>query len=205
MMKDRLSGQIDLAGLFGTGAAPLSIKTLALQGDDVARDAEAICAIIGSPSFRDGGVAGISRPAGLAAEVLKAWHRSGVDLASQLHGSYALAIVDTARQCAFLATDRFAIETLCYRADGQMLTFADRADRVPGHGGELDPQAIFDYLYFHMIPAPRTIFRQGTPAAGGAFAAGRPQRCACAAPLATAVRRTNTVNPLPRHATASAT
>jgi hypothetical protein len=49
MMKDRLSGQIDLAGLFGTGAAPLSIKTLALQGDDVARDAEAICAVIGSP------------------------------------------------------------------------------------------------------------------------------------------------------------
>jgi asparagine synthase (glutamine-hydrolysing) len=160
MMKDRLSGQIDLAGLFGTGAAPLSIKTLALQGDDVARDAEAICAVIGSPSFREGGVAGISRPGGLAAEVLKAWHRSGVDVASQLHGSYALAIVDTARQCAFLATDRFAIETLCYRADGQMLAFADRADRVPGHGRELDPQAIFDYLYFHMIPAPRTIFQQ---------------------------------------------
>jgi len=54
MMKDRLSGQIDLAGLFGTDTAPLSIKTLALQGDDVARDAEAICAVIGNDTWMCG-------------------------------------------------------------------------------------------------------------------------------------------------------
>ncbi|MBB3193506.1 asparagine synthetase B family protein [Roseateles terrae] len=66
-----------------------------------------------------------------------------------------------------LATDRFGIEPLCYRVVGQQLHFATRADalaEVPDeHGGtsvaDLDPQALFDYLYFHVIPAPRTIFR----------------------------------------------
>jgi asparagine synthase (glutamine-hydrolysing) len=80
--------------------------------------------------------------------------------ASRIRGAYALAIVDTRRECVFLAVDRFAIETLCYRSDGKTLAFSDRADCVHGRGDELDPQAIFDYLYFHMIPAPRTIFRQ---------------------------------------------
>ncbi len=66
-----------------------------------------------------------------------------------------------------LATDRFGIEPLCYRIVGQHLHFATRADALAEvtdeHGGkavaELDPQALFDYLYFHVIPAPRTIFR----------------------------------------------
>ncbi len=66
-----------------------------------------------------------------------------------------------------LATDRFGIEPLCYRVVGQQLHFATRADalaEVPDeHGGtsvaDLDLQALFDYLYFHVIPAPRTIFR----------------------------------------------
>ncbi|WP_313953792.1 asparagine synthase C-terminal domain-containing protein, partial [Accumulibacter sp.] len=67
--------------------------------------------------------------------------------------------VDARRECVFLAVDRFAVHTLCYRADERTLAFSDRADCVQGGGKEFDPQAIFDYLYFHMIPAPRTIFQ----------------------------------------------
>jgi asparagine synthase (glutamine-hydrolysing) len=168
-MKDRLSGQIDLISLFDADAAPMLIKSLALRGDEVARDTHAICAVIGSPSVESENAAGASRPSGLATEILKAWHTNGTDVASRIRGAYALAIVDTRRECVFLAVDRFAIETLCYRSDGKTLAFSDRADCVHGRGDELDPQAIFDYLYFHMIPAPRTIFRQvrRLPAAHG--------------------------------------
>ena len=60
---------------------------------------------------------------------------------------------------AFGAVDRFAEQTLCYRVEGASLKFAERADQLAGPKAELDPQALFDYLYFHVIPSPRTIFR----------------------------------------------
>ncbi len=58
----------------------------------------------------------------------------------------------------FLAVDRFARQTLCWRLDGAGLRCAERADHLGA--SDLDLQAIFDYLYFHAIPSPRTIYRE---------------------------------------------
>jgi asparagine synthase (glutamine-hydrolysing) len=58
-----------------------------------------------------------------------------------------------------LSVDRFAMQTLCYRVDGQQLEFAERADQLAGANPELDPQALFEYLYFHVIPSPKTVFK----------------------------------------------
>ncbi|MGZ8224443.1 MAG: asparagine synthetase B family protein, partial [Methylobacter sp.] len=41
------------------------------------------------------------------------------------------------------------------------LVFASQLDQIVGHPGvkaEIDPQAIFNYLYFHMIPSPGSIY-----------------------------------------------
>jgi len=158
-MNDKFSGQIDLTRLFDPGGAPDLIKSISLRGDHVARDDDAVCAVIGSPGFGEGAAAPLSPDSGIASKLLEAWRTEGVEVAARIHGAYALAIVDAQRECVFLAVDRFAIQTLCYHADAQTLAFSDRADCVQGGGDELDPQAIFDYLYFHMIPAPRTIFK----------------------------------------------
>ena len=168
-MTDRLSGQLDLSGLFDPATGPLLVASLALRADDVARDGDALCAVIGSPALIDDLSASEAQAVRPAARILKAWRTSGVEVCARLTGAYALVIIDARQANAFLAVDRFAIETLCYRTDGKTLAFSDRADCVHGRGDELDPQAIFDYLYFHMIPAPRTIFRQvrRLPAAHG--------------------------------------
>ena len=70
-------------------------------------------------------------------------------------GDFAVALVDDQGRI-FLAVDRFATQTLCYRVEAGHLRFAERADQLGG--GELDAQALFDYLYFHCIPSPRTVF-----------------------------------------------
>ncbi|MFI5445922.1 asparagine synthetase B family protein [Polaromonas sp. UC242_47] len=58
-----------------------------------------------------------------------------------------------------LEVDRFGIHSLCYRVDGGQLRFAARADELADANTGIDPQAIFDYLYFHAIPSPRTIYK----------------------------------------------
>ena len=56
-----------------------------------------------------------------------------------------------------LASDRFASHSLCWTlADGQ-LHFSERADSLGVT--RLDAQALFDYLFFHNIPSPRTVFK----------------------------------------------
>jgi len=55
----------------------------------------------------------------------------------------------------FMAVDKFATQSLCYRVDGRNIAFAQRADAFGG-AAQIDPQALFDYLYFHVIPSPRT-------------------------------------------------
>jgi asparagine synthase (glutamine-hydrolysing) len=42
---------------------------------------------------------------------------------------------------------------------GQELQAADRADTLASADTPLDLQALYDYLYFHVIPSPRTVFQ----------------------------------------------
>jgi asparagine synthase (glutamine-hydrolysing) len=54
--------------------------------------------------------------------------------------------------------DRFGIEPLCYRASSGTLGFADTACDVPGSARIVDRQSLFDYLFFHAVPAPQTVY-----------------------------------------------
>lgn len=78
---------------------------------------------------------------------------------SPLTGEFALA-VQLSGERMLLAVDRFAVRTLCWRLQSGQFRFAERADDL-AHGhprAGIDRQAIYDYLYFHAIPSPRTIF-----------------------------------------------
>ncbi|MBU1363430.1 MAG: asparagine synthase C-terminal domain-containing protein [Gammaproteobacteria bacterium] len=112
----------------------------------------------GRPSFQDASIAECVGSQG----VLAAWHagfsREGARMLDGVQGDFAVGLhLEDGK--VFLAVDRFAIRSLCYRLDGNQLLFAERADDLAGPGCELDPQAIYDYFYFHFIPSPRTIFK----------------------------------------------
>lgn len=158
-MNDLLNARIDLGRLRDPNLASAFLESLPIRGDSVVREATAVCAVIGSPYFADVESAEIVNRSGLAAGFLSAWHRHGTAAPSHIRGGYASIVIDAKSGSVFLAVDRFAIQTLCFAFDGDSLAVSDRADCVEGRGKELDPQAIFDYLFFHMIPAPRTIFR----------------------------------------------
>ncbi len=73
-------------------------------------------------------------------------------------GPFAFALREPSGRC-ILAVDRFAVRTLCWRIAGDRFEFAERADQLAGAEPDLDPQGLFDYLYFHVIPSPRTAYR----------------------------------------------
>jgi asparagine synthase (glutamine-hydrolysing) len=80
--------------------------------------------------------------------------------------AFALALDDGS---TLLAVDRFAVHTLCWRVVAGELHVAERADELARiePAAAIEPQAIFEYLYFHAIASPRTVFSgvQRLPAA----------------------------------------
>ncbi len=112
---------------------------------------------LGEPRFRDAKLARLCREEGTVPAWREALHRGASAAAALADGEFAIALREPDGR-VFLAVDRFAIRTLCYRVDGGTLRFAARADEL-ADGAPIDPQALFDYLYAHVIPSPRTIFQ----------------------------------------------
>jgi asparagine synthase (glutamine-hydrolysing) len=118
-------------------------------------------ALYGRPRFLDDKLAHIAREQGEAVALAHGWLRFGRRLPTLMYGNFALAVLDSNKKTAFLALDRSGAERLCYAQRGGQLVFGSSVQSVAAHpavGRTIDTQAIYDYLYFHTIPAPRTLY-----------------------------------------------
>ena len=115
---------------------------------------------LGAPRFTDGRLATLAREQGQAAAWRVVLAQGAARAAAGVEGDFAVGITDEAGR-SFMAVDRFAVHSLCYRIIDGSLHFATRADDLAAlpPRAEIEPQAIFDYLYFHVIPSPRTVFK----------------------------------------------
>lgn len=114
--------------------------------------------ISGNPEFASLRIATLAKSEGNLAAWRTLIGAGGKYAVRDVSGDFSVGFFDTAGR-GFLAVDRFAIRSLCYRVNDGELRFATRADELADSTSEIDPQAIFDYLYFHVIPSPRTIFK----------------------------------------------
>lgn len=100
---------------------------------------------------------------GIGGDLAAAWRTSPESVCRQLTGPFALALIDTGRNQALLAVDRMGAHPLCFLSSHSALVFASHADALLqhplGHGLAVDPQAVYDYVYFHVIPSPGHIYR----------------------------------------------
>ena len=73
-----------------------------------------------------------------------------------LEGSWAVVLCRPDGSC-LLATDRLGRQPLYWRHEEAGL----EVGAAPGEAGgkDLDPQALYDYVFFHVVPAPRCIYR----------------------------------------------
>ncbi|MYM67262.1 asparagine synthase [Pseudoduganella sp. FT55W] len=93
----------------------------------------------------------------LAARLAAAWRVRGAQACAELSGHFAACIIDSSKGEVLLAVDRSGVHAMHYEGNAQGLQFASSAADLPA--GELDPQALYNYLYFHVIPAPRSVYR----------------------------------------------
>jgi asparagine synthase (glutamine-hydrolysing) len=128
--------------------------------DTYADGAGGFAAIVGLPRFPQAAASG---PTGPAATVLAGYRDRGRRVLDQVKGQFALAVIDEPAREALLATDRLGIEPLVLgREAGGGLIFGTSSSVVNCHPRaprELRPQALFDFLYFHVTPGPGRAYR----------------------------------------------
>jgi asparagine synthase (glutamine-hydrolysing) len=130
------------------------------HGADVFQDGEWLAAVWGRPRFADPELIALATRHGAARALAQGYGRKGSGVLDDLAGAFAVAILDGRRGEAMLAIDRMGTYPLCYGVVATKLVFGSTLEAIsafPGSPAGIDRQAVYDYVYFHMVPAPRTI------------------------------------------------
>lgn len=140
----------------------LALRTHPSTGS-LASDVDLAAVIEGYPVWSDVAFGQIAAAEGHARALLAAYRKKGTALLDVLRGAFSFAIVDLTAEKAFIAIDRFGIQTLCYAQPvAGLLVFGSTTDAVRAHlkvGATVAMQSVFDYLYFiDRVPAPETIY-----------------------------------------------
>lgn len=94
---------------------------------------------------------------------LAAWLEWGDAFVDRIDGMFAIAIWDAGTHTLRLFRDRPGIKPLYYFYDGKRFGFASelKALEAACHPGDLatDPTALYDFLGYRYVPAPKTMYR----------------------------------------------
>lgn len=90
-----------------------------------------------------------------------------------LAGDFSLVLLDEAANTCLLAVDRIGVRNLVFQHRTGHFIFGSTCDAVLAHPHAvrtIDPQQIYNYVYFHMVPGPGTIYREIQRVAPGHYA-----------------------------------
>jgi asparagine synthase (glutamine-hydrolysing) len=139
----------------------LAVAAQAGSADIYQRDG-LLVALWGQPRLDQPALAAQAAAQGVAATVAALWAQGAQRTCAQIHGCFTLAILDERSGEALLATDRMGVQPLNWQLAGETLVFASSADALLRHPltpGVLDHQGLYNYVYFHMVPSPGTVYQ----------------------------------------------
>ncbi|HEY2863989.1 MAG TPA: asparagine synthase C-terminal domain-containing protein [Casimicrobiaceae bacterium] len=122
-------------------------------------------AVQGHPHWISGDAA-IRKPDGLehfCRRAIEAYLKDDSQFLAEAGGDFSLALVDERTDRITLAIDRIGVRNIVYQHAGDLLIFGATSDVVRVHpraSGTIAPQALYDYVYFHMVPGPATVYRE---------------------------------------------
>jgi asparagine synthase (glutamine-hydrolysing) len=93
--------------------------------------------------------------------IIHLYEERGVDFVHDIHGMFAIALWDAARQRLVLARDRLGVKPLYYCRSGDTLAYASEPQallRARWAPRSADPRALLEYMMLQYVPAPRSGF-----------------------------------------------
>jgi asparagine synthase (glutamine-hydrolysing) len=90
------------------------------------------------------------------------YRKDNVDALKILKGAFTLVLIDKITGETLVAVDRMGVHSISYTTtdDGVLYASSNSMYRsFPNSRLELNNQAIYNYLYFHVIPGPETIYK----------------------------------------------
>ena len=119
-------------------------------------------AVWGRARFSDLHKAQLAQAEGFARTLAGCWRESGKKIFSEILGAFSLCILDEHTGEVVLLADRMDTHPLSCKVTGEGLVFGSSADALNRHPlvrADIDPQGLYNYVYFHMIPGPGTVYR----------------------------------------------
>ncbi len=118
--------------------------------------------MLGTPQWQDSGLAALAKQHDAAYVLAEGFRQQGRAVLANIGGDFACAILEPQRNYALLAVDKVGIQALAYYFQDGLLVFGSQMDQITAHPGvstAIDPQGIFNYLYFHVVPSPESIYQ----------------------------------------------
>lgn len=155
-----------LAGMEAALGTSLEITTAVAGQQGVGSTWSATCddnnvlaAIIGNPYWQTSRLWQIADHQSPADALLTAYKGGKENFLELIGSDFSLAIIDGTS--VYLSSDRLGRYPLFYSANEHCVVFGTSVDCLFAHQAvekRLDPQGIFNYVYFHMVPSPGSIY-----------------------------------------------
>jgi asparagine synthase (glutamine-hydrolysing) len=114
--------------------------------------------VAGEPRFG----AAVNGEEAFCRDFVDAYSRNAEACLQQLTGRFAIALRSRKDSFLLLAADRFASVPVFVARHGSGHIFAETARLLPAElrtGDSISKQALYNYIFFHMIPSPGSIYR----------------------------------------------
>lgn len=112
--------------------------------------------------FTDANLAQTAATAGPARALIAGLRARGLRVLAALNGVFSLAVWHAGKRELLIATDRFGVRPVVYARTLDGIAFGPDARALRMHPdvkATLDPQALYDFLYFTAIPSPYSVWR----------------------------------------------
>ncbi|MDZ7828288.1 MAG: asparagine synthase-related protein [Halofilum sp. (in: g-proteobacteria)] len=120
-----------------------------------------LAAVAGHPRWLDAETARVAEARGHSAAAIRAWREHGEGYLEHVGGDFGMVVADPERGRLTAAIDRLGQTALFFARCRGGVILATRRALLSGHPDsprEIDPQSVHDFFYFHMIPAPATLY-----------------------------------------------